>query len=143
MITSKQILELWKITDISRYGQEVDIYENPTSSDFLEMTKKARDEKRPFAGIRFVTDNRVKKVYVADSYGVTHEDIRKIMKLPANLVPYCLDGIATISGGRAIMSSFYKDFSGSGMAVLNLDWSWVDPYIKGCSSVIKSYKGKF
>ena len=53
MITSKQILELWKITDISRYGQEVDIYENPTSSDFLEMTKKARDEKRPFAGVNY------------------------------------------------------------------------------------------
>ena len=148
MITSKQItsiLESFSKADITSYGSEIYIYVNPTSSDFTEMNKRAKEENRSLEGFRFVPDLRTKKVYIADIYGITHNDIRKTECLPMQSVPYCFDGIAKWSGGRAVMTGYYPDSSENkaiGGQIEKADWSWVDPYVKGCSAYFTPFKMK-
>ena len=148
MITASHIIQVsesFSKADITNYGSEIYIFVNPTSSDFTEMNKRAKEENRKLDGFRFVPDLRTKKVYIADIYGITHNDIRKTERLPMQPVPYCFDGIASWSGGRAVMTGYYPDSSNDkaiGGQIEKADWSWVDPYVKNCSAYFTPFRMK-
>ena len=141
MITSKQIIQIseqWIKTDISDFtDREFDIFINPTSSDFLDMIKTAKEGQRSFNGIRFVADNKSKKVYAADASITTHYDIEKAMGLPEGVCNGTqVEGLATISGGQAKIEDFYNGGPTTLKKFRSIDWTWVDKYIKGCSAYI-------
>ena len=109
MITSRQIIyisEQWVKTDISHFvSGEFDLYINPTSSDFLDIIKTAKkDFNRTFLGVRFVANNNLKKVYVADSSLALHKDIERAAGIPTGVCDgNQLEGLAKVFGGKAVI----------------------------------------
>lgn len=161
MITSKQILHIIETYIKSKkvFNLQVDIYENPTSSDITSMIKTAREEVRKFDRVRFIADNNSKKVYVADSYNIIHDHMYTALGMTPNSFfnlsyPNLLDGTATLSSGSFVMTNWDR----FGMQINKIDlldtrlwfekvfsynWSWVDRYIKGCSKFVEQKKIKF
>jgi hypothetical protein len=138
VITSKLILRICEkyLTRGSFEGIKLEIFENPTSSDFVSLAKAVKEETgRKLLAIRFVADARYQKVYIADAYNSIHQDIRDILKLPPADKPGLINGIATVSGNRAIMSELSSICP---KEAVSSKWTWVNKYISGCSSMIRN-----
>ena len=73
MITSNQITKLSEkyLTSGTVRGQHVIVYENPTSSDFVQMNRFSKSKK-----FRFIANGDTKKFYVWDAYLATHDDVK-------------------------------------------------------------------
>lgn len=133
LITSRRILRLCEEfagSGRDYKGQPINVYKNPTSSDYVEMEKTARSQNRRLIEVRFVADSRTKTVYVADSYNSLHEDIVKILNLPPVGSKYILSGLAKVVNGKAVfvvLSSVEPEVSIPSL------WTWVDKYIQNCS----------
>ena len=138
------------------------IFENPTSTDFQEIVKTAKDEKRILDDLRFIADAKNQKVYVADSWYVTHLILNKVLSLPSDSRfrenPWLLQGVAIYKNGGAHMVAWDKfDFyaresGGLSNPALNkwaketlytYKWGWADRYIKGISSTLDFYKKEY
>ena len=165
MITSKQIIEIsekYKLLYNPGSGQTTTvIFENPTSSDFLDMAKNAKEGGRTLHELRFIANNKDSKVYIADSWYVLHEQMKYALGLPPDSsfekTPWLFDGVAIYSGGRARMTTWDKYdvfITDRGHNSPNMNdwieetlysyrWKWVDQYVSGFSSVLESYKEKF
>lgn len=134
MITSSQIIKLsedW-FSSTKVFGFPVDIYVNPNSSDFRELSKSIKGQKK---GIRWVVNLRPpSKVYIADSFSLTHEYMLKVINR------YSADRI--ILGYGQIVNNkieFYKYpgaitvIGGNGKS----DWASVEKYIPGLRDWLK------
>lgn len=133
MITSKRILRLCEEfagSGKDYKGQPINVYKNPTRSDYVEMEKTARSQNRRLIEVRFVADNRTKTVYVADSYNSLHEDIVEILKLPPVGSKQILSGLAKVISGKAV---FVVLSSVEPEVAISFIWKWVDKYIQDCS----------
>ena len=144
MITSKQIISLSEEWLLRSHG--IDIYVNPTSSDYLEFSKKKIGE------LRFIADNRTKKIYVTDAARLVHAGIASsVSGLMGSFFNFnsfeqypdwALAGVAMIHNGQGIMTgadslnylkrnSYYDTEALEHLMVLLLiDWSWCNKYIK-------------
>jgi hypothetical protein len=166
VITSNQIIQLSEVYISSKKilnGRKADIYENPTSSDITLMIKNAREENRTIEEVRFIADARSpQKVYVVESYDLTHLDLYNTLNLgvsgsgyysSSSKYPYFLNGVARISSGKLVMFS-WDDFTlqiGSKVPnvldwfekVFSYNWSFTDRYINGCSKYINDKKKQF
>lgn len=133
MITSQQILQICEEfagSGKDYRGHPINVYKNPTRSDYVEMEKMARSQNRRLIEVRFVADNRTKTVYVADSYNSLHEDIVEILNLPPVGSKQILSGLAKVISGKAVfvvLSSVEPE-----VAIPSI-WKWVDKYIQDCS----------
>ena len=162
MITSKQITilsEEYLTVSKNMQGVPIEVYVNPTNQDFLDLSKAASKEKRSLDAVRFIADDRSKKVYMVDAYLVNHDGFRKILGLSADYKNtfQLFDGIAGITNNRVTevawdkYSIFVKNasgYQGHGDFVtcrwfdntLKINWSWVDKYFPGFSSRVLKYK---
>jgi len=77
MITSKQIFNLLEdyAMLVGLPGGKVPVYENPTTSDYLDIKKSTIRFYRKLESIRFIADIENEKVWVWDAYLATHDDI--------------------------------------------------------------------
>jgi hypothetical protein len=167
MITSKQLLkQIEQYSDTKNVsGHAVIIFENPTSSDILEISKTTKSSPKE---VRFIADAKTRKVYVWDAYLAIHREILKQInvKYSAMAPPYSMIGEATINGNKL---NFKKsDALGNWMDIslgpipksltpqqklnwdtdrsnanneirnyVNFDWSFADRYINGLNSYLK------
>ena len=101
MITSKFILnQIEQYSDTKNIaGHPVIIYENPTSSDIMEISKSI---KAPSKEVRFIADSKTSKVYIWNAYLAIHRDILKQLNLTysCETFPYILFGEAIINGNK-------------------------------------------
>ena len=97
MITSKQILE-----EIIGYVGKAVIYENPTSSDFLELYKASRSKIA-----RFIIDNNRKKAYVWDAELTLHGLVTGQFGIPVRKPTFqgLLYGYGPMRSGKVFMSN--------------------------------------
>ena len=158
MITSKQIIKLaedW-IKSGSAWGQPLEVYVNPTSSDFAKMNKDARNSvdllgkpsPRDLKEIRFIADPKSQKVYVADAEWANHPDISRIVGIPRDSYGYCkfpnVQGSAVVRGGKAqiVKDSCWRPLELRNIKSFNkFNWSFADRYIPGFSNEITSSYG--
>ena len=158
MITSKYIIDIseeYSKTGLVR-NRQVDIYENPTSSDFIKLEKSAREHNRKLDKVRFIADINSHKVYLADSYNIIHDDMGKVLGFNVGYYPpERFEGTGTVSGGQAKATKWdsfqyisqLKFPSKTEIKFLEgtfgYDWTWVDRYVSGTSSLINSCKEKY
>ena len=143
MITSNQILEIFTGSGTS-YGRSINIYENPTSSDFLLLSKEAKADNRKLDSIRFIANAKSpQKVYVADADICTHENMRRILKLPLMWSSRTRD--YWLIDGLAVKTSSGAKFDRCMLYVENFvyDWSFADRYISGFSNYLANFKRKY
>ena len=132
MITSKEILNLFEDYSASgkSQGRHAEIYQDPTSSDYQELEKSAKRQKRVLEKIRFIADAKNQKIYVADSYTCVHRDMLKILKLPLDFLtethPYVKYGEAVLINGK-LKGHFW--LSSSNITSLDFNWTWLSRYI--------------
>jgi hypothetical protein len=162
MITSKQIInQLEQYSDTKNVaGHPVIIYENPTSSDILEISKSTKSSPKE---VRFIADPDTHKIYIWDAYLAIHRDILKQIGLkPSSWEVPILFGEATISGttliykysdsmkmwvemvtGPVPVSARPQDINHEPrkdnwlVKYVNSDWSWADRYINGLSNFMR------
>ena len=115
MITSKHIITSHQIENICEewlkrskvYSNEVDIYDNPGSSDITSLLKGMTNNSNKV--VRYVTDARKSTVYVWDASLSIHASIRSLLGLEdwsqSMLKPYAIDGFGNIRGGRIVSAS--------------------------------------
>jgi hypothetical protein len=154
VITSKQIIKLLEEfhKDGKVYGSLVTVYVNPTSSDIVKMVKHAKEYNRDIFEVRFIADFKNKKVYIADSYDIIHDDMYTILGFRRNS-PAMLDGLAKLSGGGSLVMHSWDKFLRSYISrpedlawfkeAFNYNWTFVDRYVRGCSSFIANVKKQF
>ena len=142
MITSKRIIDIYEKyfrTGLVRNSQ-IDIYENPTSSDFIKLEKTAREYNRKLVQVRFIANADTKRVYVADASICIHQDLEDTVKLPSNSLPYILGGLAFVTGGRARAELAMMTLRRGPKDYNTYDWTWCDSYVSNFSDEIKKYK---
>jgi len=137
MITSKQILkvcELW-VKSIKVWKDEISIYENPGSSDFIKMykTSKSRD-------YRYIADANHQNVFVWDANGALHSNVQSKMNLFSSnrQEPNLYLGYCKLDWGRMV-SDNVGDYCYTSP---KLKWNWLEKYIKGSSSLIEKQANK-
>ena len=136
MITSKHILEIsekWSKT-VKVWNARVPVYENPGSSDYLELHKDAKKDKRTLGYMRFVANSKDQKVYIWDDYLATHADVIKTLGISSKN-PWVLTGYIEIKGGSPEASEWWKDAIGD---YSDYDWAWMSRYFKLSSELKKS-----
>ncbi len=146
MIKSKHIIEISEKYSSSgqAMGHRVEVFEDPTSSDILSLSKNAKDEGRKLESVRFIADATSKKVYVADAYNVTHDHIRQFEGYPSrfsntgNSTYHLIEGLATVQNGKLFIKNCdrYKES-------FQYNWTFADSYINGFSTKVNSYKQYF
>jgi hypothetical protein len=137
----------------------LEVYVNPTTSEIKKLTD-ASFKTFGVRQVRFVVDNKNKKVYVADAFLTLHHTILKLIGLNLSKEgPDYFTGIANVKGGKPEMlesnewfnewfkHSFYSNcypnqYSRDLESLLSSDLRWLDQYIV-CSSVIEKLKDKF
>lgn len=138
---------------------ELVILVNPSTSELKELTK-ASFKRFGVRQIRFVVDNKNKKVYVADAFLGLHYTMLKLigLNLPEGSPDY-FTGLANIKGGKPDMletnewfdtwfrKSFYSNrypnnYSKNLETLLSSDLHWLEQYI-ACSPVIEKLKDRF
>jgi hypothetical protein len=173
MITSKQIIKLcedwYKSTMV--YGHQVDIYENPGSSDLVKLSKNINNPKKR---VRFIANaESPQTVYVADALQILHTDMLTTLGIknrhttpPPNLAV----GEGIIIGGKIVLIEELKVaenlyggierlsnlvshllLSGKDVdkeknwlsEVFKYNWSFLDKYISGTEQVINHEKQIF
>jgi hypothetical protein len=110
MITSKQIIKIseewYKTLKNPRRGEDVPVYENPSSSDITKLISASKNRN---IEVRFLADANKKTVYAWNANLAIHNDIRLQMGYPKTSshtdlkdVPYLFEGHSSISGGRLV-----------------------------------------
>lgn len=106
MITANLIIKIsenW-FKSVKTSMEIVDIYINPTSSDYLELNK------RGIRQIRFLADADTREVYIADAMSLTHDQIALKLNKPKVVGAFeshhwnILPGMATVSGNKSTMT---------------------------------------
>ena len=161
MITSNKIIEICEewVKSYSASGRIFSIYENPTSSDLVKLTKEAREDGRKLTDIRFIANHKDRMIYIVDGYHVLHEAMRAALQFGQDYkkTSWLLEGMGKISSNKINMYKWDKfEYFVSNKVIesdaavrkcfgetLNYNWSWVDQYIGGCSSVMDKYKNWF
>ena len=168
MIVAKEIITLceeWsKSTAIG--GDQVDIYENPGSSDIKKLFKVVRNFEKE---VRFIANAKTQIVYVWGAMLATHSDLLPILNLGSYVdlfkKPWLLLGYGNIENGKIVLShrhdaiegllcySDYKaraKFGGSvGIekawltSVFEYKWSFLENYISGLGKYMDREKAKF
>ena len=162
MITSRQILnQIEQYSDTKNVsGHAVVIYENPTSSDVLEISKSTKSSPKE---VRFIANPDTHKIYIWDAYLAIHRDILKQTGLkPSSWDVPILFGEASITGnsltfkhsdamkmwismvtGPVPVSARPQDISHIPrkdnwlVKYVNADWSWADRSINGLNTFMK------
>jgi hypothetical protein len=143
MITSKRINTLLEsYSNIFKIGSKtVMLYENPSSSDFVEMRKVAKEDNRNLDQVRFIASYQNKKVYVWDAYLATHYSIREKLGLATDsIVPYIIDGEASVTASN--VPKVYQLYKVDKTKPFG-SWAWVDKYVSNCSKEFDRYKRLF
>ena len=154
MITSKQILELYKSSKKTSSGELV-VFENPTQKELREVAKwtvtddldRIKVSKINPGYIRFLADAKVQKVYVWNAWLGTHDDGRRLLGYGSQddfmKKPWVMDGMGTVTkSGVTTLDTNDMDlrlkvfFRGNRSTkvlpeFLKYNWSWVDKYIGG------------
>jgi hypothetical protein len=146
MIIAKQIINLYeKYSAIgSIRGHAVTVYENPTSSDYINMrdeTRKVYPHENPpykITDVRFIADAKDQKFYVVDATLAEHSTLRRLTKIPTTgYIPYLLEGIASLSNGKLNARTVFP-YTRDKTKFFSYNWSFVDKYINGFSAVLDS-----
>jgi len=137
MITSKQIIYLCerylKSGNSVFSKKQIDIYENPTSSDIVKMIKTAREtpDMHLLTDVRFVIDAKNKSIYVADAQTCIHADLLSTLKI--RLSPWIFEGIAEVENGKLVVTdedSIEDSLYLSRIATATeFEWSWISSFI--------------
>ena len=173
MITSYQIIKICEdwFTSTMVYGHQVDIYENPGSSDLVKLTKNINNPKKR---VRFIANaDSPQKVYVADALQILHTNMLTTLGIknrhtspPSNLAVG--EGIITggkitlvddikvaenLYGGIERLSNLVSHLSQSGKdidkeknwlsEVFKYNWSFLDRYVSGTGQAINHEKQRF
>lgn len=131
MLTSYQISNLLESYSGSgkSQGRYAEVFENPTMTDYLDLDKSARKQKRVLGRIRFIADAKNRKLYIADAYSCVHRDMLKILNLPSGFLseahPYVKYGEATLSGNKLKVE---HSLSSSSTTSQNFNWDWIKDY---------------
>lgn len=132
LLKSRKILSLLEsyLASGKSQGRYTEIYENPTITDFQDLEKSAKKQKRLLGNIRFIADAKNHKFYVADAYSCVHRDMLKILNLPLNFLteahPYVKYGEAVLRGNKLYGKSW---LSSSFRTSQDFDWNWIDKYL--------------
>jgi hypothetical protein len=158
MIT--RISENFLVGKKSDYGEYLEIFTNPSLSEFKEMIKRKDGKPVDYGEIRFIADAKKKILYAWNSYVGTHNDARKILGINPNTeeTPYLLNGTAFVKNKPEMIG--WDDFMFHINAVpfkgthrgdiaynflsqaFSYDWSWLDKYMT-CSNFLKRKKYEF
>lgn len=151
MITSKQIIniiEKWSNT-IKAKNTNIYIYENPTSSDIIELIKNSNY--KTSVEIRFICNSKNQTVYVWDAYLATHFDVASHLNLGSiTSSSHLLCGMCKVVNGRLQSTEIYL-VNGSPsdekynllFSVLEYNWLFVDKYIRGINDYLKRNKEEY
>ena len=151
MITSKQIINLTEkyLKGKQYYGNFVDILENPSSREVIDLFGKKVPEF--LKDIRFIADAETKKVYVWNSELATHNMVQGDIGYPnVNDRPNIILGTGKVSGGKPTITEW--DYSRYVASKKNLDfleklftykWGWLDACIGNMSEFLVSEKEKY
>jgi hypothetical protein len=108
----------------------VEVFENPISKDFQQFNKQGE--------LRFIANNRTKKMYVFGSDVAIHDQVMSKMKFP--YIPDILLGEASFRGGKWMMiDSDYTKFKGGAnyaRSQQKMDWSWAEKYISNINGFL-------
>lgn len=162
MISSKFILQ--RLESFSKsgkvFGRSVDIFENPTSSDLKELSRQSKDFQRSLLEVRYIADAKKQKVFVFDAELAIHADVRTILDYSTEhyKTSFLLNGEAKFQNGKLytlpqrnlISKSFFYFQNYPSQVdklyleeVLKYDWSWLEKYVIGIDSEIKTIKKTF
>jgi hypothetical protein len=142
MITASQIVE-----EVSGYvglpgrSNKATIYENPTSSDFIELNKSVKSK-----SVRFIINNKTKAVYVWDANLALHTIVSRKLGLTIidflDKFPNIIWGVGKLSNGKVVMTEsdiiddilrFYIPTNSKDKEYLtklkNTNWRWAYKYI--------------
>jgi hypothetical protein len=163
MITSHTItgiLEDFLIGKKLNPGGYLEIFTNPSLSEFKEMIKRKDGTLVNYGEIRFIADAKKRILYAWNAYIGTHNDARQILGMDPNTekTPYLLNGTAVVRGKPRVTQ--WDDFiyhinevprkgTRRGDLAYNFlsqafsyDWSWLDKYMT-CSNFLKFRKYEF
>jgi hypothetical protein len=123
MIKSNRIIEICEewIKTVSGHGGRIDVFVNPSSSDYLEIYKGSK-----YQIIKFIADNKNKKVYVWNADTGIHRDVLSELGLMSQLQKYNPD----ILVGDGVLSNGKAKIRDSGINATRVDWSWIGKYIR-------------
>lgn len=166
MITSNYIINLSEryINGKKTFMGYAKVFENPTSSDLLEIEKYFQASQPD--NIRYLAKAKAnaQTVYVWDANLALHKDIRQLLGFPyePEKSPDIINGEATLSNGKVkFLNADSVDYRLSNFEIKNVpdaklkeirrylskvfgyDWNWLDYYIKGFGSHISQQKEKF
>lgn len=142
MITAKRVLKLseewFKQLKRDYNNAPFDVYVNPGSSDFIDIYKKDKRTR-----IRFLADNKTKKVYVWDAFLAIHPYVAKELGISFNLYschdPNIITGEANISGSHASVLTVYPTNPNLIKDVAKINWLWLNGYLIGIQDAIQDY----
>jgi hypothetical protein len=153
------------------YGHQVDIYDNPSNSDLVKLSKNINNPKKR---VRFIANAESPQiVYVADALQILHTNMLTTLGIknrhsspPSNLAV----GEGIITGGKIVLvddvkvaenlyggierlSNLVSHLSQSGKdidkekdwlsEVFKYDWSFLDRYVSGTGQAISREKKRF
>jgi hypothetical protein len=133
MITAKQILETHEGAFTSKHtGVYVDVYWNPTSSDWKELR---------WEEIRFTADPRSQSIYVWKAGDALHDEVYENLGVSGSVI-----GLLEKRGNL-----YYPVESDAGKKliekdddeILYWDWSWTRKYRIDFETVISPYRERF
>jgi len=125
MITAKRILKIYEswLKTVSVFGDHVDIYENPGSSDLAKLNKESR---RKLKNFRFIADDKNHKFYLWDANYAVHDEILGALRFKWEDRSHLSLGSCNLIGGRLIIDqSAFTSYKAS-----HYDKSdWIKKYI--------------
>lgn len=150
MITSTQILRLSEeyFNSFNINGYLLKVFVNPNSDDLRELKSKR---------IRFIADNKIKKVYVWNGYNAIHNSVVPKLGYPEQVGFNLFCGEAVVGSSISYLSDAdFIDYIVIKFEKLNLNqkeidivkfnlaqnWTWLDKYIDGCSDYMNKMKIK-
>lgn len=150
MITSSQILSIVEeyFNSFNVNGRLLKIFVNPTSDDLKELKAKR---------VRFIADNKIKKVYIWDGYFAIHNSVVPKLGYPEQVGLNLFCGEAVVGTSKLFLSDAdFVDYIVIKFEKLNLtqkeieiikfnlnqDWTWLDKYVDGCSNYLLTMRNK-
>ena len=123
MIKSNRIIEICEdwVKSVNGHGGRTDVFVNPSSADYLEIYKGSK-----YQIIKFIADNKNKKVYVWNADTGIHRDVLSELGLMSQLQKYNPD----ILVGDGVLSNGKARVRNSGINATRVDWSWIGRYIR-------------
>jgi hypothetical protein len=150
----KKVSESW-ISSFQQGRNLVDVYENPSYSDYREIYKNSGGH----YGVRCIIDGTTKKVYVWDVLSATHYDVAKRLNLLSRISSdnsILLGGAGTSSGKGVLEESdtlerIVQAIKEGGIRrqiaildakdILSTDWSWAYKYVD-CREYLNRFRKK-